>query len=438
MSWKDFFRPFIPRVLINELYHRPRAIFSAYWAGFPADKIILIGVTGTDGKTSTVTFIHSILEQAGYRSGLISTVEARIGNKRYDTGLHTTTPDPWELQQFLRRMVREGVTHAVVEVTSHALAQYRVWGCAFDVAVITNVTREHLDYHGDYAAYLKTKARLLRLLDSKAKGVPKIVVLNRDDGSFAPLAEAAAHADIRVTYGVQHDADFVARDITVSESGTTFTAHTSQGAFPIRLSLIGSFFAANALAAMAATWHLGVKQEAMVQGLAALHSLPGRMEAIRMGQPFSVYIDFAHTPASLEVMLKTARQINAQGRVIVVFGCAGLRDTQKRPAMGRIAASLADIAVFTAEDPRTEDINAILAAIESGAKEVGAREGDKYQKIPDRRDAIAWALAAAQKGDIVVVTGKGHEQSMCIGTTEYPWGDRSVVREELAKLGYIK
>ena len=402
----------------------------AAWEGFPSRRMLLVGVTGTDGKTTTSTLIHAILRAAGLNAGLVTTVAARIGGEEIDTGFHTTTPDPPDLQRYLARMVQAGATHAVLEVTSHGLAQHRVAGCDFDVAAITNVTHEHLDFHGTFEAYLEAKARLFDGLATSfhKPGVPKVAVLNRDDRSFPRLQ--GTQADRQVIYSLGEEADVTARDVRYGPDATRFTLLLPGGEVEIETSLVGAYNVGNVLAAAATAVGLGLPPEAIAEGVAAVKGVPGRMERIDEGQDFLAIVDFAHTPNALAQALRTVRRM-AEGRVIVVFGCAGLRDREKRPAMGRIAAELADVVILTAEDPRTEDLNEIIEASAAAAREAGKREGVDLFRVPDRGEAILRACQMARPGDLVIACGKGHEQSMCFGTTEYPWDDREAMRRAL-------
>ena len=407
------------------------AYLAAAWHGYPARRMRVVGVTGTDGKTTTVNLIHSILAAAGHKTGMISTVNALIGDTSYDTGLHTTTPEAPEVQRFLAQMVDAGTEYAVLEVTSHGLAQHRVTACDFDVAVVTNITHEHLDYHGTYQAYLEAKSHLFTALMTSARkpDMPKVAVLNADDSSFSYLRPIPA--DLHLTYGLDAPADVTATEISNIPEGIAFVARTPGGDFPVYSPLLGRYNVYNFLAAIAVGISQNLPIPAIQRGIEAVHGVIGRMERIDAGQPFTVIVDFAHTPNSLQRALEAVRELT-QGQVIVVFGCAGLRDRAKRPLMGEIAGQLADRVVITAEDPRTEDLDDIMAQIAAGCEKAGRREGEDYWRIGDRGEAIAFAMRLARPGDLVIVTGKGHEQSMCFGTTEYPWSDHQAVREALA------
>lgn len=412
------------------------AWLAAAYLDFPAHHLRVIGVTGTDGKTTTTNLIYRILRAAGWNAGMISTINADIAGRVYDTGLHTTTPEAPAVQRYLREMVDAGAQAAVLEATSHGLAQYRVAACAFDTAVVTNITHEHLDYHGTYEAYFEAKARLFWDLSQSLRkpGIPKISVLNADDERpFAGLSRIPA--DLVITYGRRAGADICAEDVNCTEAGIRFQALTPFGRFEVYSPLVGDYNVHNLLAAIAAALAQGIAPEHVQAGIATMAGLTGRMERIDQGQPFTVIIDFAHTPNALQKALTTARGMT-RGRLIVVFGCAGLRDVQKRPMMGRIAAELADRVILTAEDPRTENLRQINAQIIAGYRESGRPLDDNLLEIDDRAEAIRTAIRLAEPGDLVLITGKGHERSLCIGTVEYPWSDHGAVEKALSELGF--
>jgi len=420
----------------------------AAWQGHPGRQLKVIGVTGTDGKTTTVRLITEILHVAGHAVGRIDTVTASVAGQEMDTGFHTTTPDAPELQAYLAQMVRAGMAYAVLETTSHGLAQHRVTGCEYDVAVVTNITHEHLDYHGSYEAYREAKAMLFRGLSAAyhKPGVPKTAVLNADDSSYEYLR--AIPVETQWAYAVRnlaalraHGCAVSGSDISASPEGLRMMVHgrrsDPQAAWrlPLASPLIGRYNAHNILAATAVALSQGIAPEAIAQGVAQMRGFIGRMERIDRGQPFTVIVDFAHTPNALENALLTARDLTT-GRVTVVFGCAGLRDQAKRPWMGEIAGRLADRTVITAEDPRTEPLEEIMEQVAVGTRRAGGREGESFWRVGDRTEAIALALGMAEPGDLVIITGKGHEQSMCFGATEYPWSDHSAIADALRALGY--
>lgn len=384
---------------LKNTVHLLQAILANLIYAFPSRKLTVIGVTGTDGKTTTVHLIHHILSLAGLKADLISTVSA--------PGLHTTTPDSMVLQRLIRQAVDRGTKYLVLETTSHGLDQHRLWGVKFQIGVITNVTHEHLDYHQTYENYLAAKAKLL-------SGVGT-AILNRDDKSYPYLKSQCQNSKAKIaTYGLKNAADFTPRN------------------FKFQTSLPGAYNQYNCLAAIATSVALGVKADKIRKAVASFKGVIGRMEEIIEGQNFRFIVDFAHTPNGLENVLKTLKLlVPKRSSLIAVFGCAGLRDARKRPMMGEIASRLADMAVLTAEDPRTEDVNDIIEQISVGCRKAGGREGKTFFRVPDRREAIKFAIGLAKKGDIVVICGKGHERSMCFGTTEHPWGDQAEARKAL-------
>ena len=412
------------------------ARLSAAFYGHPARKLTVVGVTGTDGKTTTVNLIYRILRAAGVAVGMISTVEAVIGRQTVGTGFHVTTPEAPDVQRFLARMLDAGLTHVVLEATSHGLDQRRLEGCAFDVGVVTNITHEHLDYHGSFEAYREAKARLFRELErapAKAQDPPRAAVLNRDDGAFDYLRRASGVPV--VSYGQHPQAQVRAEGVRASAGGQHFQAigpgYRLSGDTP----LVGAYNVANCLAAIATTVDvLRVDLEAAREGIASLKGIPGRMERLDLGQDFIAVVDFAHTPNALRRALEAARRMAQQGRVIAVFGSAGLRDREKRRLMAEVSVALADLTVLTAEDPRREDLGAILAEMAQGAQAAGGVEGRDFWRVPDRGQALRFAIAHARPGYVVIACGKGHEQSMCFGQTEYPWDDRTAMRAALSEL----
>ncbi len=414
---------------------RALAALSAHLHDYPSRQMIMIGITGTDGKTTTANLLHHILTAAGLRSGLISTINAVLGQHVADTGLHVTTPDAPAMQAFLAEMVSADLTHCILEATSHGLAQHRIAACDFDVAVITNITHEHLDYHGDYQAYRAAKAMLFENLSTAARkpGQPKTAILNVDDTSFEYLR--AIPVDRQYCYSRSGPADLTARNLHSVPGGTAFDLVTDNGVFPIRTHLVGKHNVCNVLAAAGAALALGLPVDAIQRGCANLPGVPGRMERIDAGQPFTLIVDFAHTPNALQSVIEAGREMaRPHGRVITVFGSAGLRDAAKRHLMARASARHADLTVLTAEDPRTESLGAILAAMASGCRSEGSLEGETFFCVPDRMRAIHFALTQARPGDVVLVCGKGHEQSMCFGETEFPWDDRQAARRALLAL----
>lgn len=425
----------VPTILVPNA-REAEALLHAALQGFPATRLRMIGVTGTEGKTTTVRLLAQILECAGESVASIDTVAAMIAGQEIETGAHTTTPDAPALQQMLADMVQQGVTTAVIEATSHGLAMHRVTGCAFDAAIITNLTHDHLNYHGTWEAYRDAKAMLFESLASATRkpGVPKVAITNADDISYQRLRSVPA--DLHLSYGLDNPADVTASEVHATAQGLSLVAHGPGGrSLSLRSPLVGAFNVYNILAAVALGWAWELDDAAITEGVARFTGVTGRMERIERGQPFEVYIDFAHTPNALQRALAALRETTA-GKLWVVFGCAGERDRTKRPTMGRIAAELADRVVITAEDPRTESLDAIIGEIAAGAESAGSREGTGYWRLPDRGEAIAFALQQATPGDTVVVTGKGHEPTMCYGTVEHPWSEHAAVLTALAGLGF--
>lgn len=402
---------------------------AAAWHDFPSRKLVIIGVTGTDGKTSTCHLLHSIMQRAsGVKPGYISTLSADFGDEALATGLHVTTPSAPMIQAYLAKMVDGGLTHCILEMTSHGLAQGRLNGVDIDVAVLTNVTHEHLDYHGSWEDYRAAKAIMFQMLQNswRKPTVGKLSVLNADDPSCAYFA--AIPADWARTYSIKRQADYRATEIAYSPAGARFRA--AGQAFTMRL--LGAFNIANALAAIGVARELGLGWAAIKAGIAAVKLIPGRMERIDEGQDFIAMVDFAHTPNALKRALEAGRQMLQPGkRLIAVFGSAGLRDIEKRRLMAETSARLADMTVLTAEDPRTESLDEILAMMAAGCVAQGGVEGDTFIRAPDRGEAIYAACQLADAGDLVMACGKGHEQSMCFGAIEHPWDDREALRSAL-------
>jgi len=396
----------LPQKAVNYFKHLPSAFLALLFYRFPSRKLKIIGVTGTDGKTTTVNLIFDILKRSELSVSMISTVSALIKEKEIDTGFHVTAPGPWQLQKLLRKMVEEKVEYLVLEVTSHGLDQFRFLGISYEIGAITNVTNEHLDYHKTYEDYLRTKAVLFRK--------SKVAVLNKDDRSYEYLIEALKGKGSKIlSYAIKKEADFTPKT------------------FPFKTSLPGEYNQYNSLAAIAATRALRIKEEIIRKSLAEFKGIVGRMEEIDEGQDFKAVVDFAHTPNALEQALKTLRQgLTKNRRLIVVFGAAGLRDREKRPAMGKIAGKWADFSIVTAEDPRTEKVEDICEQIVQGISEVGG----KFKVVYDRQEAINYAVKElARKGDTIVVCGKGHEKSMCFGEKESPWSDQGAVKRAIAE-----
>ena len=409
---------------------------AAAYHDFPSRKLTVIGVTGTDGKTTTSTLIKELI---GNGCGLISTISADVGDQSLDTGFHVTTPSAPLIQALLARMVANGLTVAVLEMTSHGLAQGRLNGVDLDVAVLTNVTHEHLDYHGTFENYRAAKGRMFELLNQSYRkpNTPKVSVINADD----PSADffAAFPADKVVTYGIYNEqAQYRATDIVYEPSGSTFNIEYVDQfgdlmGSQIQTALLGEFNVYNCLAAVEIVYALGGNR-LQIQRLERVQAIPGRMERIDAGQDFLALVDFAHTPNALDNALQACRpMVSDGGRLIVVFGSAGLRDRDKRRLMAEVAAKRADFTILTAEDPRTESLDDILATMAAAATSAGGVEGESFIRVPDRGEALYVACQMARQGDVVIACGKGHEQSMAFGTTEYAWDDREALRAALQR-----
>jgi UDP-N-acetylmuramoyl-L-alanyl-D-glutamate--2,6-diaminopimelate ligase len=388
---------------------------SAALFGHPSVVMTVIGVTGTNGKTTVTYLLESIFRAAGLTPGVIGTTGVRINGEAIP--FDRTTPEAPDLQRLLATMAKRGVNAAAMEVSSHGLDQHRVDGTRYRSAVFTNLSQDHLDYHGTMEAYLRAKARLFtsELSDRGA--------INWDSEEGRLIAR---QAEIPVaTFGLSSGADLVAGDVDLSASGLSFTVDELHVRSPLR----GAFNVSNCLAAVTAARQAGIPDEAIVEGIAHLAGVPGRVEPVEGAQPFLVLVDYAHTPDSLDNVLKTARELTKE-KLIVVFGCGGDRDRGKRPLMGEVATRLANLTVITSDNPRSEDPEAIIREIERGATQTGGR----YVVEPDRRRAIASALRHGGRGDVVVIAGKGHETGQEFRDRTVPFDDREVAREELRSL----
>jgi UDP-N-acetylmuramoyl-L-alanyl-D-glutamate--2,6-diaminopimelate ligase len=420
----------IPYITVENVLSSLADLACAFY-GFPAQQLYMIGVTGTDGKTTTCNLTHTLLRAAGLASGLMTTANFKSGDREWENTTRQSTLESPDVQQFLRSLLDEGMTHAVIEATSHGLELQRVRGCAFDIGVVTNITHEHLDFHKTLANYRRAKARLFEMLDAgrdKGLGIRPVAILNRDDSSYEILKPYCAVPVL--DYGIDMPAMIRAVDVLTGAAGTRFRVILPDAETRIETRLIGKFNVSNCLAAIAVAYSLGIAPGVIADGLAQAQGVTGRMERIDEGQGFSVIVDYAHTPDSLAKVLAILRPLTS-GKLIVVFGSAGERDVQKRPAMGRIAAQMADFFVITDEDPREEDREAILRDIAQGSEAAGKREGRDFLCIADRTQAIAAAFSRARSGDTVLLAGKGHEKSIIIGREKVPWDDRRVAREQL-------
>lgn len=444
----------IPQVVVDDA-RRALATAAAWWYGDPSRELGVVGITGTDGKTTTAFLSMAVLEEAGLSTGLISTAALKVGSIRTENPEHVTTPESPQLQQRLRAMVAAGNTAAIVETTSHGLALARVAEVAYDIAIFTNLSHEHLELHGTFEAYREAKLSLFRGLgDGGAAGErsaaafvtkvlprpwPRTAIVNADDPA-APLFIAAAQkaGAAIITYGASAGADV--RAVTVEEDARSLRVEvvTSRWVGLVELQIAGRFNALNATAAVALGEALNLDPEAIRRGLAQAGGVSGRMERVACGQPFGVIVDYAHSPAALQTVLDSLAPVAAArgGGLIVVFGSAGERDVQKRPMMGRIAGERCRLVIVTDEDPRGEDSSVILDQIAVGAEAAGKGRGLDLLCIADRREAMATAFSRARPGDVVLLAGKGHEQSIIMSDGPRPWDEHAEAVRALAAIGF--
>jgi len=403
---------------------RALPIIANHFFGYPSRGLKLVGVTGTKGKTTTTYLIEGVLRQAGLSTGVIGTLGARI--RGASAPLERTTPESVDLQELLACMVSEGVSAAAMEVSSHALAMHRTEGCEFDVGIFTNLTHDHLDFHGSLEDYLETKLMLFDVYP-RASSKRFAGVINADDPKSERVRQAT-YGDV-LTFGIRNPADVQAANVSADAKGVSFLALCPVGQFHVALSLGGIFNVYNSLAAIGAALALGLDVERIKAGLESVRAVDGRFESVDCGQDFAVIVDYAHSPDSLENVLKSARELTHR-RLIVVFGCGGDRDKMKRPVMGRIASDLADMCIITSDNPRSEDPQAIIHEILAGMD-----ERTPVEAIVDRREAIKHALDVAQGGDLVLIAGKGHETYQIFKDRTVHFDDREVVRGLLCGSG---
>ena len=400
-----------------------------FFFDYPARTMRMIAVTGTNGKTTTTYLIRSILRQAGYQVGLIGTIQTMIGDQVLS--VKNTTPDVLDLQEILYKMADAGMEYVVMEASSHALALGRVAGCEFDVGIFSNLTQDHLDFHKTFENYIGSKAKLFDMVSQGGTKQGKAAVINLDAAAADVMLK---HANCpTITYAIDSPgADIRASQIDISSKGAAFLLSGSFGEHRLKLNITGAFNVYNAMAAISAALAEKIPISTILQAIQSAKSVPGRFEIVDEGQPFSVIVDYAHTPDGLENILKTACQF-AKRRVLTVFGCGGDRDRSKRPIMGRLAAKYSDLVFATSDNPRSEDPNAILREIETGLSE-NSRPGASYEVVVDRREAIAKALSAAEGDDVVIIAGKGHETYQVLKDQIIHFDDREVVREIIREM----
>ncbi|MFZ1654500.1 MAG: UDP-N-acetylmuramoyl-L-alanyl-D-glutamate--2,6-diaminopimelate ligase [Candidatus Moraniibacteriota bacterium] len=423
-SLKRLISRFIPQIVKNIFYHFPLAIFANLALGFPSRGMTVIGVTGTNGKTTTTKLIAAILAESGKKTAYASTIEYGIGERHWTNASKFTTSSAWQLQKLLSEAKRAGCTHVVLETSSHAIDQFRTWGIAYTIAVITNVTREHLDYHKTMAEYRRVKRKLFANV--------QIAIVNID--MEQPEDYCIAAPGKTLTYSTKDvAADVVATEIELDLTGTRFLVLGKS----FRIHLPGLFNVENALAAITTGQALGIDPETMKRALATVTGIPGRMESVPNDRGLDILIDYAVTPDSFEQLYRAVGPMQIPGtKIIHVFGACGERDRGKRPVMGQIASEHADVIILTNEDPYHEDPERILDEIEAGLPEslretlqagVTKKMGETYFRVFDRREAIAKAIVLAETGDIILITGKGAEETMAIGDARIPWQERAVV-----------
>jgi UDP-N-acetylmuramoyl-L-alanyl-D-glutamate--2,6-diaminopimelate ligase len=402
---------------VKNIGHFLNALRSALICRYPGRYLTVIGITGTDGKTTTCHLINHILRQSGKLTALITTTEAEINGRNIDTGLHVTTPSPNKIQKIMKKAVNQKIKYLIIEATSHGLDQHRLFGCNFSVGVLTNITPEHLDYHKSMKNYKKAKAKLFKKVN--------LAILNKDDDNYKYFKNKTNPKAKVVTYSLAKPARFKIVKKELTAKVIKFLLQSGRKKAKFETKLIGKYNLSNISAAVATTRKLDVSWEKIKKAIASFPGVIGRMEAVDLGQPFNIIIDFAHTPNALKQALTTLKTIKKGGKIIAVFGCAGERDFKKRPEMGQITTKLADLTIFTAEDPRHEDVNVIIDQMVSGTV------NENYLREPDRQKAINLAISKAQPGDTVVLFGKGHEKSMCFGNEEQPWSEHEAVKKAL-------
>ncbi len=424
----------VPVVLVPDA-RAALADVAAEFFDHPSRKLKLAAVTGTDGKTTTVHLISDVLEESGAKTGFATTVDFKVADHEWKNETRQSTQEAVEVQEFFAELLVAGGTWGVLEATSHALALHKLRGTEVDIAVFTNLSPEHLDFHGTLQKYLEAKSDLFAMLaTSTDKGIPKTAVLNGDDKHWRYLADRAEGAKV-VTYGIEALCDVQGAVLASDASGSRMRITASGQSVELTLPLVGRFNVHNALAAATAGLAAGATLQHARDALSRARAVRGRMERVESGQPFSVIVDYAHTPESLDKVLALLRPLT-KGKLIAVFGSAGERDRAKRPALAEIAAKYADLFVITQEDPRLEDPAKILEEIEKGAIGAGKRKGSDYLVIDDRREAVAEAIRRAAPDDTVVLAGKGHEESIIVGEEKRPYDEATAAREALKAIGF--
>jgi UDP-N-acetylmuramoyl-L-alanyl-D-glutamate--2,6-diaminopimelate ligase len=401
------------------------AITAANFLGHPANALQLVAVTGTNGKTTTTAVVDAIVKASGAKTGLFGTIAYHTPLGDYPAP--NTTPESVDLQGFFAEIRDAGGQYAVLEASSHSLAMDRLWGCHFQAAVFTNLTREHMDFHKTFDDYFAAKKRLF---EGTGAGAPEVAMLNTDDEFGKRLAGLAKKT---VTYGLESDADITAKKFQLTFDGLTFSAQTPNGKVQVVSRLVGRINVYNLLAAIGAAQALGLSNEVIENGIRNLESVSGRFQRIDLGQPFLVIVDYAHTDDALENLIRTARELNPKGRVITLFGCGGQKDRTKRPVMGEVTGRLSDLTILSSDNPRSEDPLKIISDIIVGLQ----RTAGKYLIEPDREKAIGMAMDEARSGDIVLLAGKGHENYQILADKTFEFDDREMARRALGQRGFL-
>ncbi|MCH1623879.1 UDP-N-acetylmuramoyl-L-alanyl-D-glutamate--2,6-diaminopimelate ligase [Fredinandcohnia quinoae] len=413
----------IPVIIVKDS-KRSMAQLADIFYNQPTHQLHLIGVTGTNGKTSISHIIEQIFQAAGRRIGLIGTMYSKIGKKKIE--MKNTTPESLTLQKIFHQMVQEKADSAVMEVSSHAIDLGRIHGCDFNIAVFSNLTQDHLDYHHSMDEYRRVKGLLFSGLGNRFEiDNPKFAVLNSDDE--ATLEYKKSTSATVITYGINHESDIMAKNIVMTSTGTSFELITPVGRHSLTMKLIGMFSVYNVLAAVSASLLSSIPLAIICKSIESIKGIAGRFEVVNAGQNYTVIVDYAHTPDSLENVLKTVKQFSI-GKIIVVVGCGGDRDRTKRPIMAQIAAKYADMPIFTSDNPRSENPLHILKDMEAGVN------GEKYVTIIDREKAIKYAITNANKGDTIVIAGKGHETYQIIGSNTFEFDDRLVATQAIKEM----
>ncbi|HEX9664475.1 MAG TPA: UDP-N-acetylmuramoyl-L-alanyl-D-glutamate--2,6-diaminopimelate ligase [Patescibacteria group bacterium] len=431
-------RKITPRFIKN-FYHKTLALLASFIYGFPSRKIKIIAITGTDGKTTTCYLTTSILETAGYKVAELSGIRFKIGDKEWPNKTDNTTPGRFKLRKFISRAVKNKCDYLVLEVTSWALAQYRVKNVSIDIALLTNLTLEHLDLHKTMAEYRQAKGRLFEMLSTGyyLENVPKISIVNLDDNDAQYFL--SFKADQKITYGIETATDISAENVKPGADKIDFDLLLNEQSVRVSFKLPGLYNVYNALAAAAVGSALKINSEKIKQGIEKIEYVPGRMERIDAGQDFTVVVDFAHTPNGLKELFKAARTMIEPGKkIIAVYGSAGGRDKEKRPLIGEVAGQLVDFSFLTTDDPRNEDPLKIAQTIEIGLKKTGKVLGKDYTFVIDRAEAIAEAVRMARPGDIVLLCSMGCYQCMYVGDGKITWDDRLEARKALEKFQMSK